>query len=62
MPSTSGRAATYPKRADKVKFFDQLKALRDRIRAEKGLAPANEEYCEAEDNTSNHNDIMPPEP
>ena len=32
MPSTSGRAATYPRRADKLKFFLELKQLRDRLR------------------------------
>lgn len=46
MPSTSGRAATYPKRADKLKFFHELKDLRDRLRADKGLPPAVEEYKE----------------
>lgn len=35
MPSTSGRAATYPKRSDKLKFFHELKDLRDRLRSEK---------------------------
>ena len=37
MPSTSGRAATYPKRSDKLKFFIELKDLRDRLhRREEG--------------------------
>jgi G:T/U-mismatch repair DNA glycosylase len=37
MPSTSGRAATYPKRSDKLKFFSELKDLRDRLhRREEG--------------------------
>ena len=35
MPSTSGRAATYPKRSDKLKFFTELKDLRDRLRSER---------------------------
>lgn len=35
MPSTSGRAATYPKRSDKLKFFTELKDLRDRLRKER---------------------------
>ena len=35
MPSTSGRAATYPKRSDKLKFFNELKDLRDTLRREK---------------------------
>lgn len=35
MPSTSGRAATYPKRSDKLKFFNELKDLRDRLRQER---------------------------
>ena len=35
MPSTSGRAATYPKRSDKLKFFNELKDLRDRLRRER---------------------------
>ncbi len=37
MPSTSGRAATYPRRADKLKFFNELKDLTDKKRAELGL-------------------------
>ena len=36
MPSTSGRAATYPKRADKLKFFVELKQLRDNLRLKHG--------------------------
>ena len=32
MPSTSGRAATYPRKADKLKFFNELKELRDRLK------------------------------
>ena len=44
MPSTSGRAATYPKRSDKLKFFHELKELRERLRKEKGLRPASEVY------------------
>eukprot|EP00731_Ephydatia_muelleri_P001750 Em0001g1750a len=36
MPSTSGRAATYPKRADKLKFFVELKQLRDNLRIKYG--------------------------
>ena len=36
MPSTSGRAATYPSRQDKLKFFHELKALRDRLLLQKG--------------------------
>ena len=35
MPSTSGRAATYPKRSDKLKFFNELRELRDRLRRER---------------------------
>ena len=35
MPSTSGRAATYPKRVDKLKFFYELKELRDRLREQR---------------------------
>ena len=35
MPSTSGRAATYPKRSDKLKFFSELKDLRDRLQRER---------------------------
>ena len=37
MPSTSGRAATYPKRADKLRFFSELKELRDTLRAKRQL-------------------------
>ena len=44
MPSTSGRAATYPKRADKLKFFLELKQLRDRLRMQQGLPPAQQAY------------------
>lgn len=36
MPSTSGRAATYPSRQDKLKFFHELKTLRDRLLLQKG--------------------------
>jgi TDG/mug DNA glycosylase family protein len=36
MPSTSGRAATYPRRSDKLKFFSELRDLRDRLRRERG--------------------------
>lgn len=36
MPSTSGRAASHPRRVDKLKFFHELKQLRDRIKLEKG--------------------------
>ena len=39
MPSTSGRAATYPKRADKLRFFVELKQLRDTLRAKYGRLP-----------------------
>ena len=35
MPSTSGRAATYPKRSDKLKFFNELKDLRDKLQRER---------------------------
>lgn len=52
MPSTSGRAATYPKRSDKLKFFHELKDLRDKRRLEKGLAPAVKEYSEDSANPS----------
>ena len=31
MPSTSGRAATYPRRVDKLKFFNEVKQLRDSL-------------------------------
>ena len=44
MPSTSGRVATYPKRADKLKFFNELKELRDDLRKKKGLKPATVVY------------------
>ena len=37
MPSTSGRAASHPRREDKLKFFHELKALRDRLKVERGL-------------------------
>lgn len=36
MPSTSGRAASHPRRVDKLKFFHELKQLRDRLKIEKG--------------------------
>ena len=39
MPSTSGRAATYPRRVDKLKFFNELKALRDSLQQKRGLKP-----------------------
>lgn len=37
MPSTSGRAASHPRRVDKLKFFHELKQLRDKIKLGKGL-------------------------
>jgi hypothetical protein len=36
--------ATYPKRADKLKFFNELKELRDDLRKKKGLKPATVVY------------------
>ena len=36
MPSTSGRAASHPRRVDKLKFFHELKQLRDRLQLQKG--------------------------
>ena len=33
MPSTSGRAASHPRRADKLKFFIELKELIGRCKA-----------------------------
>ena len=33
MPSTSGRAASHPRRVDKLKFFHELKQLRDNLKA-----------------------------
>ena len=52
MPSTSGRAATYPKRSDKLKFFHELKDLRDKMRGEKGRGTAVEEVCKPSTETS----------
>lgn len=52
MPSTSGRAATYPRRADKLKFFYELKEQRDKLRSEKGLQPADEVYTNDVSNDS----------
>ena len=37
MPSTSGRAATFPRRADKLKFFIEVKELRDKLKREREL-------------------------
>lgn len=39
MPSTSGRAATYPRRVDKLKFFNELKTLRDSLLQKRGPKP-----------------------
>ena len=36
MPSTSGRAASHPRRVDKLKFFHELKQLRDNLLAKHG--------------------------
>ena len=36
MPSTSGRAASHPRRVDKLKFFYELKELRDRLKLQHG--------------------------
>ena len=33
MPSTSGRAASHPRRVDKLKFFHELKQLRDNVKS-----------------------------
>ena len=53
MPSTSGRAATYPRRADKVKFFNELKDLTDKKRSQMGLTPRSEVYGAKDDTSSN---------
>lgn len=42
MPSTSGRAASYPSRQDKLKFFHELKSLRDRLLLQKGRQNAEQ--------------------
>ena len=59
MPSTSGRAATYPKRSDKLKFFHELKALRDRLCQERegavAAAPPTIGEGEEESSVSNGN-------
>ena len=34
MPSTSGRTMSYPRRADKLRFFLELKEIRDRLASE----------------------------
>lgn len=39
MPSTSGRAASHPRRVDKLKFFHELKQLRDDIKSKKRPLP-----------------------
>ena len=54
MPSTSGRAATYPKRSDKLKFFSELKDLRDRLQAGEKTATATP--CDAADPQTITND------
>ena len=54
MPSTSGRTATYPRKADKLKFFYELKDLRDKLRLENGLKPAIEMYKEIQAVDSRH--------
>ena len=36
MPSTSGRAASHPRRVDKLKFFYELKEVRDRMKLKQG--------------------------
>ena len=53
MPSTSGRAATYPRRADKLKFFNELQGLTDKKRVELGMAPRSELYT-LENNGNEH--------
>ena len=47
MPSTSSLMSTYSKRADKLKFFNELSQLRDSQRKKKGLKPAGEAYKDA---------------
>jgi len=56
MPSTSGRAATYPRRVDKLKFFDELKELTDKRRAELGLCPRSELYSRESNGSGGSND------
>ena len=41
MPSTSGLVAKYPRKEDKLVFFQQLKGLRDRLKKEKHLKEMN---------------------
>ena len=43
MPSTSGRAATFPSRADKLKFFHELRDLRDRLKQKRTESGSNPE-------------------
>ena len=42
MPSTSGRAASHPRRVDKLKFFYELKELRDRLKLQHGKTPTKD--------------------
>jgi len=42
MPSTSGLVAQYPRKSDKLVFFEQLKTLRDehkKLRTQNGDGP-----------------------
>ena len=47
MPSTSGRAATYPRRVDKLKFFNEVKQLRDDIKQRKQTEPGESAVASA---------------
>ena len=52
MPSTSGRAASYPSRQDKLKFFHELKNLRDRLLLQKGKQSTDSTTTSTESTTT----------
>ena len=61
MPSTSGRAATYPRRADKLKFFHELKDLRDKLKAQRD-AGGSAVTATATEETVKQNETVPCSP
>ena len=56
MPSTSGRAASHPRRVDKLKFFYELKELRDKMKLKQGkLETMDAAYHDSTEKDSNSN-------
>ena len=54
MPSTSGRAASHPRRVDKLKFFHELKQLRDNLKAKRGITITPDTAVSIESSPNQH--------